>query len=217
MPYYKNIEMHGKIYKSASLSHKMQRKVYTELSEILKPEHTALVIWDVQKMLVNNIYNKEDFLENLNKLINKAREKDIPVFFTKITPLPPAFESPSRKYSSSKMKFNMSQLPNEMFDLAIKLEKNDIVINKNTASIFIGTNFEMMARNAGIETILIAGIATEIGVESTARDASNRGFYVVVDSDASSSGDKEAHERSIQNMKKLFDVLSTEEILKILV
>ncbi|MEM0142727.1 MAG: isochorismatase family cysteine hydrolase [Candidatus Parvarchaeum sp.] len=192
----------------------MVKKVYYEIKEILNPEHTALIIWDVQKMLVENIFNKDEFLYNINLLISKAREKNMQIFFTKITPLPSKFESSSRKYSSSKMKFNMSQLPKEMLDLALEPQSEDIVINKNTASIFIGTNFELMARNAGIETLIIAGIATEIGVESTARDAANRGFYVVVDSDASSSSDKEAHQRSVQNMKKLFDVLSTEEIIK---
>lgn len=194
----------------------MERKVYTEIREIVNPEHTALIVWDVQKMLVNNIFNREEFLKNINALIESARTKGMPIFFTKITPLPKEFESPARKYSSSKMKFNLSQLPKEMFDLAIEPKDGEIVINKNTASIFIGTNFELMCRNAGIETLIIAGIATEIGVESTARDAANRGFYVVVDSNASSSSDKEAHERSIQNMKKLFDVLSTEEIIKAL-
>jgi nicotinamidase-related amidase len=194
----------------------MERKVYTEIKEILNPEHTALIVWDVQKMLVNNIYNKEEFLKNMDKLIDAARSKGIPIFFTRITPLPKEFESPVRKYSSSKIKFNMSQLPKEMFDLAIEPKDNDTVINKNTASIFIGTNFELMCRNAGIESLVIGGIATEIGVESTARDAVNRGFYVVVDSDASSSSDKEANERSIQNMKKLFDVLPTDDIVKAL-
>ncbi|MGC8533732.1 MAG: isochorismatase family cysteine hydrolase [Candidatus Parvarchaeum sp.] len=194
----------------------MERKVYTEIREIVNSEHTALIVWDVQRMLVDNIYNKEEFLKNINELIGMARNKGMPIFFTKITPLPKEFESPARKYSSSKMKFNMSQIPKEMFDLAIETKANEIIINKNTASIFIGTNFELMCRNAGIETLVIAGIATEIGVESTARDAANRGFYVVVASNASSSSDKEAHERSIQNMKKLFDVLSTEEIIKAL-
>ena len=194
----------------------MERKVYTEIKEIVNPEHTALIVWDVQKMLVNNIYNKEEFLKNINELIESARTKGMPIFFTRITPLPKEFESPARKYSSSKMKFNLSQLPKEMFDLAIEPKSNEIVINKNTASVFIGTNFELMCRNAGIETLIIAGIATEIGVESTARDAANRGFYVVVDSNASSSSDKEAHERSLQNMKKLFDVLSTDDIIKAL-
>lgn len=194
----------------------MERKVYTEINEIINPEHTALIIWDVQKMLVNKIYNKEEFLKNINKLIETARGKGIPLFFTKITPLPKEFEAPARKYSSSKMKFNLSQLSKEMFDLAIEPKENEIILNKNTASIFIGTNFELMCRNAGIETLIISGIATEIGVESTARDAANRGFYVVVDSDASSSSDKEAHERSLQNMKKLFDVVPTKDIIKAL-
>ncbi len=194
----------------------MERKVYTEIKEIIKPEHTALIVWDVQKMLVNNIYNKEEFLKNINEWIEAARNKGMPVFFTKITPLPKEFESPARKYSSGKMKFNLSQLPKEMFDLAIEPKENEITLNKNTASIFVGTNFDLMCRNAGIETIIIGGIATEIGVESTARDAVNRGFYVAVASDSSSSSDKEAHERSLQNMKKLFDVLSTEDIIKAL-
>ena len=194
----------------------MERKVYTEIKEIIDPDHTALIVWDVQKMLVNSIYNKEEFLKNMNKLIDTARNKRIPIFFTKITPLPKEFESPARKYSSSKMKFNLSQLPKEMFDLAIEPKDNEIVINKNTASIFIGTNFELMCRNAGIETLIIAGVATEIGVESTARDAANRGFYVVVCSDSSSSSDKEAHERALLNMKKMFDVLDTEELIKLM-
>jgi nicotinamidase-related amidase len=193
----------------------MERKVYSEINEVIDPNHTALIVWDVQKMLVNNLYNKEDFLLNLEKLITVAREKKIPVFFTKITPLPTEFESPSRKYSSSKMKFRLSQIPKEMFELTVLPKENEIIINKNTASIFIGTNFELMIRNAGIETLVIAGIATEIGVESTARDSGNRGFYTVVCSDSSSSSDKEAHERSLLNMKKLFDVLSTDNIINI--
>ena len=191
----------------------MEKGFYSDIKEILNPQHTALIIWDVQKMLVDNVYNKDEFLSKINELLAAARSKNMRVFFTKITPLPPDFESPARKYSSSKMKFNMSQLPKEAFDLAIKPEDREIVLNKNTASIFIGTNFELMMRNARLETIIIAGIATEIGVESTARDASNRGFYVVVDSDASSSGDRAAHERSLANMKKLFDVLTTDEII----
>ncbi len=192
----------------------MERKIYSDIKEIIKPEHTALIVWDVQRMLVNNLFNKDEFLQNLNKLIGKAREAKMSIFFTKITPLPKEYESPANRYRYSKMKFNLSQLPKEMFDLAVTPNENEIVINKNTASIFIGTNFELMARNAGIETLIIAGIATEIGVESTARDALNRSYYTVVCSDASSSSDKEAHERSLINMAKLLDVLKTNEIIQ---
>ena len=44
----------------------------------------------------------------------------------------------------------------------------DVVLEKPTASIFIGTNFENMMRNKGVTTLLFAGIATEIGIESSA-------------------------------------------------
>ncbi|MCL4400428.1 cysteine hydrolase [Candidatus Parvarchaeota archaeon] len=194
----------------------MTRKAYENIKEIINPEHTALIVWDVQTMLVERIYNKDEFLSNMNRLIAKAREKNMPIFFTKITPLPHEFESPARKYASSRMKYNLSQLPKEAFELAIIPKENEVVLNKNTASVFIGTNFELMARNAGIETLVIAGISTEVGVESSARDAVNRGFYTIVASDSSSSTDKEAHQRSLLNMAKLFDVVTTAELIKYL-
>ncbi len=61
-----------------------------------------------------------------------------------------------------------------------------------------------MMKNRNIKTIIFTGIATEIGVESSARDASNRGFYPVIVEDCVSSMDKDAHNRSLENMKKMF-------------
>ena len=100
-------------------------------------------------------------------------------------------------------------------ELAIPPSGDDIVIPKNTASMFIGTNFEQLLRNARITTIVITGIATEFGVESTARDASNRGFFPVIITDAVSSYNQEAHYRSLENLKNLMILLKTEEIISI--
>ena len=63
--------------------------------------------------------------------------------------------------------------------------------------------------------MVIAGISTEYGVESSARDSVNRGFYTVVVSDSSSSSDKAAHERSLENMKRLglINEATTKEII----
>ncbi len=80
----------------------------------------------------------------------------------------------------------------------------DILLEKSTASIFIGTYFEQMMKNRNINTLIFTGIATEIGVESSARDASNRGFYPVIAEDCVSSMDKDAHSRSLENMRKMF-------------
>ena len=97
---------------------------------------------------------------------------------------------------------------------SVKPQAIDLVLDKSAASIFIGTNFEYLMRNRGINTLIFTGIATEMGVESSARDAANRGFFPVVVSDCVSSSNKEAHERSLKNMERIVIVEKSEDILK---
>ncbi len=182
-----------------------------EIIDILSPKKTVLVIWDVQKMLVNNIFNKDEFISNTNSLIESARKKSIPIFFTQITQLPDQFQSPVRKFFMSRRRQQLSFTPDGL-DLSIRPEPNDTVLYKNTADIFIGTNFELMIRNAGISTIVFSGIATEMGVESSARAASNRGFYPVIITDAVSSFDREAHSRSLENLKNMMILFTAKEL-----
>ncbi|NON63325.1 isochorismatase family cysteine hydrolase, partial [Acidianus sp. RZ1] len=82
-------------------------------------------------------------------------------------------------------------------------------------SIFVGTNFELMLRNIGINTIVFTGIATDIGVETSVRHAQALGFLPVVAKQAVSSGDKAAHERSLENLKRLMLVLDNKEIISL--
>ena len=70
-----------------------------DLKKVVEPKNTALVVWDVQKILVNNIFNKEEFVQKLKAIIDAARKAGVPIFFTKITPLPERFESQARKMS----------------------------------------------------------------------------------------------------------------------
>jgi nicotinamidase-related amidase len=177
---------------------------------LIKKNDSALIIWDVQEVLVSRIFNKEEFLGKVANLISAARELDIPVLYTKITPLPERFESPLRK-ATGRAGFNPGEIQKEVYP-----KDSDVVINKNTPSIFVGTNFEMMMRNAGITTLLFAGISTEIGIESSARHAQNLGFLPVVIEDAVSSADQEAHDRSLKNMSRMMPVMKSDSLIKIL-
>ncbi len=181
------------------------------IREVNQPEKTALVVWDVQKALVERIFNKEEFLGNVKRLIEAAHKKQVPVFFSKIMPLPGRFESAPRKYLYRKRGFSFTP---EGLELAIPPAPDDIVVPKNTASIFVGTNFELMVRNAAITTLVFTGIATELGIESRSRDAYNRGFFAVIARDAVSSFSRESHERSLQNMENMLVLMTTEEILR---
>ena len=196
------------------------KTIYSTVEEIVEPSHTALVVWDVQNLLVDFIFNKEEFMKNINLLIESARNSKIPIFYTTIEILPPKFESSSRLYTYTKifghLQRSMPQPP-EKRDLSLAIEKREeeIIITKHTASIFIGTDFERMIRNAWMTTVVFTGIATELGVESSARDALNRDFYSVVVSDAVSSSDKDAHTRSLQNMERYLTVVSTNELANV--
>jgi nicotinamidase-related amidase len=197
--------------------------VYETLSEIIDPGHTCLIVWDVQNGLVDRTFNKEEFIANLKGLVENLRNK-MPVVYTLISPLPREFQSSWNIYNMMR-RYNVKEvdkLPNFMppgsrereIPEAVKPGKNDIMLDKSTASIFIGTNFENMMRNRGITTLIFSGIATEFGIESSARDASNRGFYPVVVSDCVSSMDKDAHERSLRNLNKIAVVKASADILK---
>jgi nicotinamidase-related amidase len=197
--------------------------VYESLREIVDPAHSCLVVWDVQNGLVDRIFNREEFMTNLKNFVEKLRSR-MPVAYTLITPMHRDFTS-SWSYFSMMRRFNVddiNKLPSFMaigskereIPKMIQPKHTDIVLEKSTASIFIGTNFEHMMRNQNINTLIFTGIATEMGIESSARDASNRGFYPVVVSDCVSSFDRDAHERSLKTMTKLFIVETSGNIFK---
>jgi nicotinamidase-related amidase len=202
----------------------LNKTIYESIKEIVNPEHTALVVWDVQNALVNNIFNKKEFLSNLKTVISKAREKGVSVIYSKITPLPPQYNSSWAIYSTMR-RYGVddpAKLPPFMkpgtsdaeiaSDVAPSGE--DIIINKHTASIFIGTHVEHLLRNKGIETVVFTGISTEFGVASSARDASNRGFYPVVVSDGVSAMDREMHELALKVLTRMVIVTPAAEIVK---
>jgi nicotinamidase-related amidase len=188
--------------------------IFTEIEEIVDPLHSALVVLDVQNTAVDLIFNKDEFITNIISLIHSAREKKIPVLYSKIQYVPLKYQSPAWIYTSNKL-ITRPRSPSEQgLSLAVQPAQDEIVINRrasgiiiDTASIFIGTEFERMVRNADINTLIFTGIATELGIESNARESLNRDFYTVVVSDAVSSFDRESHMRSLENMGKLITIL----------
>lgn len=193
--------------------------VLTEIKEIVDPLHTALVILGAQNTAVDLIFNKDEFMTSLNSLVRSAREKKIPIFFSKMQYHPLKYQSPAWIYTSNKM-ITRPRSPSEQgLQLAIE-PLDEIVINMrgsaiiiDTGSIFIGTDFERLVRNAGIKTLIFAGIATDLGIESNARESLNRDFYTVIATDAVSSFDRESHMRSLENLRKIINLVSSKELI----
>jgi nicotinamidase-related amidase len=99
-------------------------------------------------------------------------------------------------------------------DLAEGLaEPGDIIILKRQWGAFYGTDLDLQLRRRGVKTIVLGGIATNFGVESTARQAWEHGYELIVAEDASTSASAEMHEFSIEKiMPRISRVVASTEL-----
>jgi biuret amidohydrolase len=80
----------------------------------------------------------------------------------------------------------------------------ELVIDKNTSSAFNSTGIESLLRNMEIETLVLAGMATDMCVETTARDAADRGFNVIVAEDATATFFEHHHRAALSGFARVF-------------
>lgn len=109
-------------------------------------------------------------------------------------------------------------VPTDWADVVPELaEFADHVVTKHQWGSFYGTDLEPRLRRNGITTVLLGGIATDLGVESAAREAYDRGFEPVVIEDAATSFDAVAHRHSLTRVVPLIGrVRTTDQVLKAL-
>lgn len=79
-------------------------------------------------------------------------------------------------------------------------EPGDIIVVKQQWGAFYGTGLDLQLRRRGIKTIVLGGIATNFGVESTARQAWEHGYEVVLAEDACASRSAELHEMAVRHI-----------------
>ena len=146
-----------------------------ELKLTVNTESTALVIIDLQKGIVSMPavpHSSEQVLNRTNSMIKAFHKNNAQVFFIRVA------YSADRKNAlnlavDEKPFTSGTKLPADWSEIVPELERNenDIVITKRQWGAFYGTNLDMELRRRGIKTIVLCGIATNYGVESTARDA----------------------------------------------
>jgi nicotinamidase-related amidase len=99
----------------------------------------------------------------------------------------------------------------------LKQQVSDHVVTKRTWGAFTGTDLEAYLNRHGITQVVIAGVATSAGVESTARHAHELGFNVALATDAMTDRNVEAHERSIKMIfPRLGETGTSREIVDLL-
>ena len=155
---------------------------------------TALVLIDLQNSNVKRDlapYTAEQVVGNCVLLAGEMRDRGGMVIFVRVLvdelQLPPA-DAPLRKPGTPAPPPDASLLAPEA-----QVQAADIVITKRQWGAFYGTDLDQLLRRRNIRTIVLGGIATNFGVESTARAAFDRGYGVVFVEDAMSSMQADMH------------------------
>jgi ureidoacrylate peracid hydrolase len=81
------------------------------------------------------------------------------------------------------------------------------IVTKHRYSAFVNTDLELILRSRGIESVIVTGVATNVCVESTARDAFMRDYYVVLVEDCSAAYSPEKHQATLVNIRDQFGVV----------
>src|SRR5579875_2677835 len=160
-------------------------------------KETALVLIDLQNGIVSAplAHSVEDVLKNVNELIATFRKKNLPIVAVNVNPAGVTWTKTRKEAKPT----SFPQLENwDKITDKINVDKNDIYITKHTWNAFFETalNDELKKRN--VTGIVIGGISTSIGVEGTARAASELGYNITFAIDAMTDMHELAHQRSLQ-------------------
>ena len=188
--------------------------------------HTCLMIVDMQRYYLDKrsdfyryfeslspgcmsyISNRcaEIVIPNIVKMINSFRESRLPIIYLRLCGRDPERNDLHRFFRESWRRgqeagyASVYPLANEpMADIIEDLApgSEDLVVDKTTFSPFSSTNIDFILKNKDIHTIVFIGLATSQCVETTARDASDRGYEIVHIEDAQADYSEELHFASL--------------------
>lgn len=180
-------------------------------------QKTAIVVIDLQKGIASiptEPYSAKTVIENTAKILNSARKKEMPVFLVHVTPSP---DFKDALHPISETSFQRSGYDSSWSEYVpeLKIQPSDFLITKHQWGAFYGTELELQLSRRGVDTIILCGISTNIGVESTARFAYEYGFNQIFVRDAMAARSKEEHEYPLKYIfPRLGLIRNTNEILK---
>ncbi|MFF5499802.1 isochorismatase family cysteine hydrolase [Streptomyces aquilus] len=153
---------------------------------------TALIVVDLQKGIVGLplAHPAEGVLDRNAELLQAFRRRGLPVVLVNVAGGPAgrndlgaSFPDPTKEWTELVPELGTGE--------------NDHLITKHSRSAFTNTGLTEWLRERGVTQVVVTGIATSSGVESTARDAHERNFHVTVPVDAVTDTDGAAHDHTI--------------------
>lgn len=184
----------------------------------LNPATTALVLIDLQKGIVGRSlapYSGMEVADRAITLSRKLRQAGATIIFVRLLAsevLQLPVDSPTRDPHAPPPPPEASELLPQL-----DIQPSDLVITKRQWGAFYGTELDQQLRRRGIRTIVLGGIATNIGVESTARAAFDRGYELVFVEDVMTTVSVEAQKFATEVIfPRMGRVRTTQDVLEAL-
>ncbi|MEI6287814.1 MAG: hydrolase [Bacillota bacterium] len=177
---------------------------------------TALVVIDLQNGIVGRTtapYTSDSVVKNAAAIAEAFRKNDMPVFLVRVCP---SADGKDALHPVADTALPAQAPPPGYADIVAGLNQqpNDFVITKHQWGAFYGTELDLQLRRRGVATIVLCGISTNIGVESTARVAYEYGYNQVFVEDAMAAMSAEEH---LHTVNKIFPrvglVRATDDVL----
>ena len=173
---------------------------------------TALVVIDLQKGIVAlpTAHPVNEVVKHAGELLDAFRSHGLPVVLVNV-----AGGAPGRAEQSR----SLAGLPADWADLVPELNQQpeDHIVTKRTWGAFTNTGLDEHLKKLGVTQVVIVGVATSIGVESTARYAHELGFNVTLATDAMTDMNADAHTNSVTRIfPRLGETGTSREIITLL-
>lgn len=183
--------------------------------EFIKPEKTALVVIDLQNGIVNRElkpHTASEVVENSTKLVKEFSEKGAFVALVRVSTTDGKdIVKPKLDGEKSSMKFSEGW---DNYIPEFESFKNAHRITKRQWGAFYGTDLDLQLRRRGIDTIVLCGISTNIGVDTTAREAYQHGYNQIFVEDAMTAVIKEEHDYVLKYIfPRIGKIRTSEEVI----
>lgn len=187
-----------------------------DMSLDINKAKTALVVIDLQKGIATmptHPYSAAEVIANSTRLVKTFRDKKMPVFLVHVQ----GSKETMLNVKSDETFSRPATVPQDWADFVNEVSPtpDDVIITKKQWGAFYGTDLDLQLRRRGMDTIVLCGIATDYGVESTARFAYEYGYQQIFAEDAMASMSNAQHDAAIKFVfKRMGRVRKTDEILK---
>lgn len=207
----------------------MEPNILTTLEDQVRPEHTALLVIDPQndfcakngalaRLMGWDVSRMQAAAQRLDQFIARAREQGLMIIWTQSI-VDPARSRPSfraRKFIIDALSRSIDLVKgdssgSDWFSEMTSPLEGEYVVTKYHYDAFSDTNLDLLLTGKGIRTLLLTGFTTNVCVETSARHAYIKGYYVVVISDCTDAPTQQEYDATLFNIESYFGRVATSD------